>query len=136
MATVTALRKPKVEKKATVGGLIDQMSAVRDQRRTIAEQDKALSAELETLQTQLLELMDAEGCKKATGSVASASIGESTQFNTVDWEVFMAYLIKTKQGHLVQRRVSAPAVTELFASKGGVPGLEPFTKRTINLRNL
>ena len=133
MATVTSLRKPK---KVTIGGLIDQMSAVREKRRTLAAQDKELEDEISELEKQLIELMDAEGQTKATGHSASASISENMVFNTTDWNVFMAYLIKTKQGHLVQRRVSAPAVLELFTSKGVVPGLEPFTKRSINLRNL
>ena len=133
MATVTSLRKPK---KVTIGGLIDQMSAVRENRRTLAAQDKELEAEISELEKQLIDLMDAEGQTKATGHSASASISENMVFNTTDWNVFMAYLIKTKQGHLVQRRVSAPAVLELFTSKGVVPGLEPFTKRSINLRNL
>lgn len=135
MATVTALRKPKVEK-ITVGSLIDNMSTLREERRAIAARDKELGAQIDEMQNKLLELMDAEGCSKATGRMASASISTTTAFDTVDWEVFMAYLIKSKQGHLVQRRVSAPAVAELFASKGVVPGLQPFTKRTINLRNL
>ena len=107
MATVTSLRKPK---KVTIGGLIDQMSAVREKRRALAAQDKELEAEISELEKQLIDLMDAEGQTKATGHSASASISENVVFNTTDWNVFMAYLIKTKQGHLVQRRVSAPAV--------------------------
>ena len=133
MATVTTLRKPK---KVTVGGLIDQLSTLREQRRVIAKQDEALKKNYDELEVQLIELMDAEGCTKSTGRLASAGVSTSIVFNTVDWDAFMAYLIKTKQGHLVQRRVSAPAVLELFTSKGVVPGLEPFNKRSINLRNL
>ena len=131
MGTVSSMRKPKV----TLGSLIDKMSEVREKRRAIAKQDEALKADYDAIEMQLIELMEAEGCPKATGKLASASISETTVFNTVDWEVFMAYLIKTKQGHLVQRRVSAPAVLELFTAKGVVPGLEPFNKKSINLRN-
>ena len=133
MAVVTSIRK---QKKITVGGLIDQMSDLREQRRVIAKQDEDLKKNYEELETQLIELMDAEGCSKSTGRLASAGISSNIVFNTTDWEAFMAYLIKTKQGHLVQRRVSAPAVLELFTAKGQVPGLEPFTKRSINLRNI
>lgn len=133
MATVTALRKPK---KLTVGGLIDELSTLRDERRDLAKKDAELKAQYDEKELQLIELMDSEGCTKSTGRVASAGISTTTVFNTTDWEAFMAYLIKTKQGHLVQRRVSNPAVLELFASKGVVPGLEPFNKRSINLRNL
>ena len=123
-------------KAPTIGSLIDAMSKLRDQRRALAKQDEALKAQYDLTEEQLIEAMDKGDQLKATGHTASASISENIVFNTVDWNVFMAYLIKTKQAHLVQRRISAPAVLELFTSKGTVPGLEPFKKRGINLRNL
>lgn len=126
----------KTVKKVTVGSLIDNLSEIREQRRALAKQDDALKKEYDEQELQLIELMDAEGCTKSTGRLASAGISSTTVFNTTDWEAFMAYLIKSKQGHLVQRRVSAPAVMEVFMAKGKVPGLEPFEKRSINLRNL
>ena len=125
-----------LRKKITIGSLIDTMNHLREKRRLIAKQDDELKKEYDAAETQLIEMMDAEGCAKSTGKTASAGISETMVFNTVDWDAFMAYLIKTKQAHLVQRRVSAPAVLELFQAKGKVPGLEPFTKRAINLRAL
>lgn len=126
----------KKTKKVTVGGLIDEMSSLREERRLLAKRDNELKELYDTIEEQLIELMDAEECSKSTGKTASASISMTTVFNPVDWDEFMSYLIKTKQGHLVQRRVSTPAVAEIFAKKGMVPGLEPFNKRSINLRNL
>lgn len=129
---VASLKKPKL----TIGGLIDQMSALREERRRLDAQSAELQKASDVLETQLIELMDAEGTTKSTGHVASASIAETIEFNAQDWDSFMAYVAKTKQFHLVQRRVSAPSVRELFESKGKVPGLEPYTKRKISLRNL
>ena len=129
---VASLKKPKL----TIGGLIDQMSALREERRKLDAQSAELQKASDVLETQLIELMDAEGTTKSTGHVASASIAETVEFNAQDWDSFMAYVAKTKQFHLVQRRVSAPSVRELFESKGNVPGLEPYTKRKISLRNL
>lgn len=126
------LKKPKL----TIGGLIDQMSALREERRRLDAQSAELQKASDVLETQLIALMDAEGTTKSTGHVASASIAETVEFNTQDWDSFMAYVAKTKQFHLVQRRVSAPSVRELFESKDKVPGLEPYTKRKISLRNL
>ena len=143
MATVTALRKPK--EKVTVGGLIDQMSAIREERRLIAAQDKDLVSEYTRLESQLIDLMDAEGCTKSTGRTASAGIGETTAFSfdtTIDeagndgFFRFMAFVAKKKYFHLVQRRVSSAAVEEIFAKQGTVPGVTPFTKRSIRLTNL
>lgn len=132
MANVTAMRKPKV----TVGSIIDQMQDVRAKKRALAVTEKELNGEYEALQTQLIQLMDAEGVTKSTGRAASASINESTSFNTQDWDALIAYMVKTKQFHLIQRRISDPAVREVFEKKGAVPGMEPYTKRVINLRDL
>ena len=135
MATVTALRKTKTPP-VTIGSLIDGMNGLRELRREIAAQDADLKKQYDAAEAQLLELLDGQNTTKGAGRTASASVSETTVFNPVDWEAFMDYLIKTKQKHLVQRRVSAPAVLELFTLKGKVPGLEPFTKRSINLRQL
>ena len=129
---VVPMRKTKV----TIGGLIDQLNVTREKRRELAKQDDALKKEYDAAEQQLIELMDAEGCAKSTGKTASAGISETIVFNTVDWDAFMAYLVKSKQVHLVQRRVSTPAVLEVFQAKGSVPGLEPFNKRSISLRAL
>lgn len=133
MAIVPLKRKAKV---VTVGSLIDTMSALRDERRALAEKDKALATQYDELELQLIDMLDAQGTTKSASATASASIGESTQFNTEDWDRFMAYMVKNKLFHLVQRRVSTPAVLELYTAKGVVPGLTPYTKRKINLRNL
>ena len=127
-----SLKKPKL----TIGGLIDQMSALREERRKLDAQSTEVQKVCDALEIQLIELKDAEGATKSTGHVASASIAETVEFASQDWDAFMAYVAKTKQFHLVQRRVSAPSVRELFESKGKVPGLEPYTKRKISLRNI
>ncbi len=137
MVTPVPIRKPKA--KPTIGGLIDQMSDIRERRRALDAESAALKKDYDTLELQLIELMDNEGCKKSTGQKATASIGENINFNFSEgdgFDQFMAYVAKTKYFHLVQRRVSAPAVRELFESKGTVPGLVPFTKREVSLRNI
>lgn len=134
MGTVTNLKKAR--QRVTVGSLIDAMHTVREARRAIAAQDKELSAQQQDLEAQLLALMDEEGVTKSTGKTATASISESVQFNVSDWDAFTAFMAKKKYFHLVQRRISAPSVREIFEKSGEVPGLEPFTKREIGLRNL
>lgn len=143
MAVVSALRK--ATPKVTLGGTADAMRVIRDSRRELAAEDKLLVASYEALEATLLSLMDSEGTTKCEGKSAGASIGESDSFNfdqSTDaagddgFTRFMKYVAKQKYYHLVQRRISAPAVREIFASKGVVPGLVPYVKRVINLRNL
>lgn len=134
MSTVTPIRKPSA--KATVGSVTDAMCDLREQRRVLADQDKALKAQYDELEVQLLSLLDSQDTRRCEGHKASASITESVQANVTDWETFWKYVFKNKYSHLLQKRVSVEACRELFETKGSIPGVEPFTKRTINLRNL
>lgn len=131
-----AVRKLKAAQAPTMGFLIDSLHEVREQKRILNAQLKELDERYDGLQNQLLQMMDAEGVAKSTGRLATASVTESTQFNIENWDAFCEFMRKGKHFHLVQRRVSAPAVREMCGLKGPVPGLAPFTKREINLRNL
>ncbi|MBK1683455.1 hypothetical protein [Rhodoferax fermentans] len=135
MATVSALRKPKV----TVGSLIDQLHTIRSQKRELAVREKELTTEYEATEQQLMALMDAEGVTKSTGKTATASLSTVQTFNFIPetgFDAFFAYAAKIKRPDLLQRRISVPAVRELWSMKGAVPGLVPFEEKKIGLRDL
>jgi hypothetical protein len=136
MATAAAKIVPIKKPKLTLGALIDKMSDIREVKRKVDESSKELKAQYDVLEVQLMEMLDGQDTRKGEGKKASASISESVQPNVVDWDSFYAYIFKNKFTHLLQRRPSAEACRELFETKGKIPGVEPFTKRTINLRNL
>ncbi len=120
----------------TVGALIDQMSRLREERRVIAEQDKVLKAAYDATEMQLIEALDKQDTRKGEGKLASASIGEVVVAQKLDWNETMKWIARTKNFQLVQQRISDPAYRELRALGKVIPGLEDFTKRSINLRNL
>lgn len=126
-------------RKVTVGSLIDAMHNIRNQKRELAAKEKVLNAEYEALELKLLETMDQEGLTKSTGRFSTASVNVVKQFNFITeggFEAFFAYAAKIKRPDLVQRRLSAPAVRELWQLKGTVPGLTPYDKRVIGLTDI
>ena len=129
-ATVTRI------KPATVGSLIDNMWALREKKRSQEVEIKATEAAIEELTATLLGAMDSDGVVKATGKSASASVTEAVRPNVTDWDVFYKFIHKNKYWHLLERRPSVTGCRELFETKGGVPGVEPYVKRTINLRTV
>lgn len=131
MATATRLKK-----KVTSGSLADAMQQIREEKRKHEEIIKELNTKLEALEAQLIEHMDLEGITKATGTLASVSISESIKANVTDWDEFYKWIFKHKYTHMLQRRPADLACREIFESKGSIPGVEPFVKRTINLRNI
>lgn len=121
---------------ATMGSLIDQIWTAREEKRRLEADVKEVVAKIDELQEQLLERMQAEGTDKAQGSKASVSISSNVVADVKDWDEFWRYVIKNKFTHLLQRRVSDPSYRELLEAGKNVPGVEPFTKRTLNVRSL
>lgn len=120
----------------TMGALIDAIWASREEKRRLAGQIKEVELVIAEYEEQLMERMTAEGTDKAQGSKAGVSISSNTVANVEDWDAFWAFVIKKKYTHLLQRRVSDPAYRELLEAGQNVPGVEPFTKRTLNVRSL
>ena len=123
-------------KPLSIGRLIDKLSDLREERRALEAQDKLLVASFEELQIQLIDMMEREGVDKSTGKKASAGLKTTTRYNIKDDVAFFAYIHRHKYYHLLERRPSVSGCAELFKDKGGVPGIEPFSKKTINLTNL
>lgn len=123
-----------------LGKLIDKLNDVREKRRKLAEQDKALAAEYAELEETVKQRLAAEGMDKATGKKATVSTSSVTVANVKDWDAFHAFIKKSGHFHLLQRRVSDPAFRELLEQKGEKAlqkvGVEPFTKVNLNLRAL
>ena len=145
MATATPIKPRAAAKKAalppkapTLGGLVDEMWAKREAKRQLDDQAKVIETQLNELQDQLLERMQAEGIDKATGQHASVGVSTTVVANIKDWDDLCAYVKKTGHFHLFQRRISDPAFRELLEQprSKGVPGLEPFSKTKLNLRSL
>jgi hypothetical protein len=120
----------------TLGAATDKMWALREEKRLLAVEEKRINTELTALETTILGLMDAQDTRKAEGKKAGVSIGEAVVGNVEDWDTLWAWIAKTKNFHLIQKRVSDPGLRELWSLKKVVPGVQPFTKRTLSVRSL
>ena len=130
MATAVKTRAP------SVGAVIDQIWAAREEKRALESQVKEVALKIEELEAALMERLEVEGLDKATGTKASVSIGTSVVADVQDWDEFWKYIFKNKYSHLLQRRVSEPAYRELLDAGKKVPGVQPFTKRKLNVRTV
>lgn len=122
--------------KGPLGTGIDKLDELREQKRVLETKVKEIEDTYNELAESLMARLDAEGADKATGKKATVSISKSLTGQVEDWDKFSAYVIKNKYLHLLQRRLSDPAIRELLETKGKVPGVTPFTKRRLNLRSL
>lgn len=124
------------KKQEPMGSLIDGIWGKREEKRALEALVKEIEEDIAEKEAILLERMGKEGLDKSSGKKATVAVAESIVANVVDWEIFTAWARKTNNMHLFHRRVSDPAARELFERDGKIPGLEPFTKRKLNVRTI
>jgi len=118
----------------TTAVIIEQMVAVRDERRKISSRDKELVEEFRSLELEMLTRLDEQGMEKASTSAGTASINETVLPQVVDWDAFYQWMIDNDSLHLLQKRPAAAAFRELNDSGETIAGVEPYTQRSIGLR--
>jgi hypothetical protein len=139
--SLTVERKTPV-KTPTIGALADQIWKLKQAKKDADAVVKAIEADITAVEEQIFAMLDAQETRKGEGKLASISINSSVQANTEDWNAFMDFVAAGKRGdkkaylHLVQRRVSVEAYRELLGLGINVPGLKPFTKRTLSVTTL
>lgn len=88
-------------------------------------------------EARLFERMNAEHTELSAGRKARAKINSTVVAKVENWDEFYNYIHRNKAYHLLQRRVSDGAYREALAQrKNGVPGVAPFTKRTLTITEI
>ena len=123
-----------ISPEAPTSDIIRELTEVRDERRRIAERDKELVTRWRSLEMELLRRLDEQGMLKASTPEGTAGITEQVLPQVVDWDTFHAHIQETGDFHLLQKRPAAAAFRELHESGIEVPGVDPYTKRSISLR--
>lgn len=131
--------KPAPAAAKTIGQLIDELADCEAKRTEHSAVGKQLDAAKKDLQEAIFAALDAQGTTigESPSSHKRVSVSLSEEPTVKDWDVFMAWAIKTKNTHLIQRRVGAPAWREVKTlgkglKNGEVPGIETFTKRNLS----
>lgn len=122
----------------TLGEKIDKLSKLRADIRIKNKEVERLEGEKKALEAQVMEHMDVENIGSSRGKLATASISESVVPSVTDWDTFWAYVFRNKASHLLERRPHATAYREELETRKGkpIPGVQPYTRRTLNLRDL
>lgn len=117
-----------------LGSRIDELTAIRDHKRTLTAELKAVSEHYDTVKGAVLDALDAQDMIQGRGRTASATVTETVVPNVREWDAVQAYIRANEADYLYERRISATAWRELLESGIEVPGIQPFTRRDIALR--
>ena len=130
-ATASAVKHRLV---GTIGSMTDELVKLREKKRSLESQVAEIEAEYAAIEQSLMDRLAEENLDKGTGKLGTVSISESTVGNVTDWDAVHAFIKKTGNFQLFQRRLSDPAFRELLELGKKVPGIETFTKKRLNLR--
>ena len=147
MATALKTKTALPAVKVSTGLLIDQLWGLREQKKEAESVVKDVVAKIDAQEELVGERLKEEGLDKASGKKATASYGKLiTHAKVEDWDAFWAFIFKTKNSQLLQRRVSDAAYEEVLGilnkkTKPGsaevpVPGVVPYRERRLSIRTL
>lgn len=134
--------RPLQTKPLTLGTAADHIWALREKKREMDKEVKAVEAEIAELTNIIFGLLDAQDSRKAEGKRASISVNYTEIASVKDWDAAIKFIGAGKRTdksaylHLVQHRISDPAYRELRGLGVVIPGLEDFTKRSLSITSL
>ena len=127
------MAKRKIQIPKTLGGCADRLYKLRDEKKVAQAKVDAIDEEFKAIKAHLIEKLPKNNAEGVTGRFANAQIKKKNIPQVQDWEKFYAFVRRTKDFSLLQRRVSEGAVKERWESGKKVPGVEPFNVLSISV---
>lgn len=118
----------------TLADLANRRDALRERKRELDAEVKDIEKSLAANELEIIERLDDMGVNKFAVGKLSFSISENIVGNVEDWDQVYDYIKSNSAFHLVQRRLANAAYKELLDMGEELPGVVPFTKRTLNFR--
>ena len=123
-------------KTLTFGKLIDDMYALRLEKEELTSAAKKLGTQLDLMQAEIIDRLDADETTMSRGKLASAILTETVVPKVDDWDGFYQYIHDNEAFHLLQRRLATTAYREMLEAGEVISGVSTFTKRAISLRKI
>lgn len=121
---------PKLEKftiPKKLGAVADELYTLRQRRLELQKVVDELESREKALKEHVINNLPKSDAKGISGSVANVRVENDEIPQVKDWDKFYAYVKKTNAFDLLQRRLNPKAVTDRWADKKKVPGVESFT---------
>ena len=124
-----------MEEKKNLNQLMDELSSVRKDIKSLQEQEKILKLRQNDLDSEIIYKMEEQGLDQIASDVCTISKKIDVVPTVEDWDVLHKHIIDTGRFELLQKRVSATAYRELIAAGMDVPGVKSTELTRINFRS-
>lgn len=120
----------------TIKELVEQVKAADETAARANEAARLAAQALDERKDALLQAMQAEGIDSAKVEGFSATIRPKRRYGGSDWEQLYAYLKRSGDMQLLERRLSTKACDELLERRGGkgIPGVSLFEYQALQTR--
>lgn len=132
---VTVAVKPKYVFPKTMGACADKLFETKARRLAMQKEVDAIEDEEKALKEHIINTLP-KSDTGAAGKLARVTVVNKTLAQVTDWPAFYAYIKKTNQFDLMQRRVSDTAVFERWDNKKEVPGVGKMTVTSVSLNKI
>jgi hypothetical protein len=121
---------------ASLGGRIDRLQTLDEQRDALMMKVKELETEYSALERELIDSIPKADLQGAFGKTASVKLDMRQVPTAQDWDKLYAHIKKTGAFDLLQKRLSTTACKDRWEAKRAIPGVEPFTVIKLKLSKL
>jgi len=118
----------------TLDKLIDELAALRAEKKRVEYDLKNIAKSIAAVEWNLIQALDDQGVTSSGNKVAKVSIRESVHAQVEDWEQFHNWILDERNIQFLQRRASDTVYREALSLGRAVPGVVPYTKRSITYR--
>ena len=123
---------------ASAAKLVHDLAELKEKRSEIAKLDADLKAQFDATKQMLIERLNTTGASAATGKTddgreVTVSLVMKAIPKLESWDIFSAYIVKTGQLDLLEKRISRGGVKERWQAGVDVPGLSRVDEQDISV---
>lgn len=122
------------ESRREMEALANQRFQLREQKRELEAAVRDIEEELAENEQVLLAFAEELGLDKFSVGKLTFSVSNNVVGNVTDWDQVYAFIKEHDAFHLIQRRLANAAYKEILETGDELPGVEPFVKRSLNMR--
>lgn len=117
----------------TLGECADLAYKLKEEKAELNRQIKDIEERESELREHFIAQVAKSNAAGVTGKLANVKVVTKTKPTAEDWDKFYAFVKKKGWFHLMQRRLSEPAIAELWESGIEVPGIGRFDAKTLSI---
>lgn len=119
----------------TLGSVLDQLFELRETKKELAKEQSAIQAEMDKLERQISEQMEALGLEKIAGTKATATLRAEIYPSVSDKAAFYNFVVQNQSYELTQSRINAAAYRERLMNGDVLPdGVTTYDKIKLSIR--